>query len=100
MALRVCTKEINLANKTLRLGDCFNYETKRSCEGQTHSFKKMAYHVDENEIENDFALIGKNNRNYSKDERAISWELKHLLVKTNVNKVELKKLVNNKWTNY
>ena len=51
-----------------------------------------------NETEIGFVLIGKNNRKYLKDVKAIPWELQHRLVVTYRDKKKLKKGVKNEQT--
>ena len=60
--------------------------------------RKTTYSMGENETEIDFVLIGKNNRKYLKDVKAIPWELQHRLVVTAIDKRKLKKVVKNKQT--
>ena len=48
-----------------------------------------------NETEIDFVLVGKINRKYLKDVKAIPWEMQHRLVVTNIDKNKLKKVVKN-----
>ena len=50
------------------------------------------------ETEVDFVLVGKNNGKYLKDVKAISWELQHWLVATDIDKKKLKKIVSNEQT--
>ena len=49
-----------------------------------------------NETEIDFVLVGKNNRKYLKDVKAIPWMLQHRLVVTDIDKRKLRKVVKNK----
>ena len=51
-----------------------------------------------NETEIDFILVGKNNRKYLKDMKAIPWKLQHWLVVTDTDKRKLKKVVKNDQT--
>ena len=48
--------------------------------------RKITYSMSRNETEIDFVLVGKNNREYLKDVKAICWELQHRLVVTDINK--------------
>ena len=48
--------------------------------------RKIAYITSENETEINFVLVGKNNRKYLKDVKAVSWELQHRLVVTSIGK--------------
>ena len=57
--------------------------------------RKIAYSIDGNKTEIDFALVGKNNRKYLKEVKAIPWVLQHRLVVTNIDKRRLKKVVTN-----
>ena len=43
-----------------------------------------------NETEIDFVLVGKNNKKYLKDMKAIPWELQHRLVVTDIGKRKIK----------
>ena len=47
--------------------------------------RKITYSMDGNETI-EFVLVGKNNRKYSKDVKAIPWELQHQLVVTDIDK--------------
>ena len=49
-------------------------------------------------IQINFVLFGKNNRKYLKDVKAISWELLHRLVVTDIDTRKLKKVVKNEQT--
>ena len=60
--------------------------------------RKIKYRIGGNETEIDFVLVGKNNRKYLKNEKAISWELQHRLVVTDIDKRKLKKVVENETT--
>ena len=51
-----------------------------------------------NEIEINFVLVGKSNRKYLKDVKAIPRELQHRLLVTDIDKSKLKKAVKNKQT--
>ena len=51
-----------------------------------------------NENEIDFVLVGKNNRKYTKDVKAIPCELQHRLVVTDIDKRKLKNVVKNEQT--
>ena len=44
--------------------------------------RKITYSMSGNETEIDFVLVGKNNRKYVKDVKAIPWELQHRPVVT------------------
>ena len=48
--------------------------------------RKITYSMGRNETEIDFVLVGKNNRKYVNDLKAIPWELQHWLVVTDINK--------------
>ena len=48
--------------------------------------KKIAYSMGGNKTEIDFVSVGKNNRKYLKDMKAIPWELQHRLVVTDIHK--------------
>ena len=48
--------------------------------------EKITYTIGGNETEIDFVLIGKNNRKYLKDAKAISWELQYRLMVTDIDK--------------
>ena len=60
--------------------------------------RKITYSMGGNETEIDFVLVGKNNRKYLKDVKAILWELQHRLVVTDIDKRKLKKVVKNEQT--
>ena len=60
--------------------------------------RKITNGMGENETEIDFVLVGKNNREYLKDVKAIPWELQHRLVVTDIDKRKLKKVVKNEQT--
>ena len=51
-----------------------------------------------NETVIDFVLVCKNNRKYIKDVKAISWELQHWLVVTDIDKRKLNKVGHNEQT--
>ena len=51
-----------------------------------------------NETEIDFVLVGMNNRRYSINVKAISLELEHRLMVTDIDKRKLKKAVTNEQT--
>ena len=48
--------------------------------------RKITCSMGGNETEIDFVLVGKNNRKYLKDGKAIPWELQHRLVVTDIDK--------------
>ena len=52
--------------------------------------RKITYSLDGNETEIDFVLVGKNNRQYLKNMKAIPWKLQHWLMVTNIDKRKLK----------
>ena len=54
--------------------------------------RKIPYSTDGNETEINFVLVIKNNRKYSKNVKAIRWELQHRLVVTDIDKRKLKKV--------
>ena len=60
--------------------------------------RKITYSMGGNETDIDFVLVGKNNRKYLKDVKAIPWELQHRLVVTDIDKRRLKKVVKNEQT--
>ena len=60
--------------------------------------RKITYSVGGNETEINFVLVGKNNRKYLKDLKAIPWELQHRLVITDIDKRKLKKVLKNEQT--
>ena len=60
--------------------------------------RKITYSMSGNETEIDFVLVGKNNRKYVNDLKAIPWELQHWLVVTDINKRKLKKVVKDELT--
>ena len=60
--------------------------------------RKITYSMGGNETEIDFALVGKNNRTYLKDVKAIPWELQHKLGETDIDKRKLQKVVKNEQT--
>ena len=60
--------------------------------------RKITYSMDGNETKIDFVLVGKNNRKYLKDVKAIHWELQHRLMVTDIDKRKLKKVVKNEQT--
>ena len=51
-----------------------------------------------NETEIDFVMVGKNNKKYLKDVKAISWELQHRLMVTDMDKGKFKKVLKNEPT--
>ena len=55
--------------------------------------KKTTYIMSGKETEIHFVLVGKNNRKHLKDVKAISWELHHRLVVTDIEKKKFKKVV-------
>ena len=60
--------------------------------------RQRAFSMGGNKTEIDFVLVGKNNRTYLKDVKAIPWKLQHRLVVTNIDKRKLKKVVKNEQT--
>ena len=58
--------------------------------------RKITFGMCGNETEIDFVLVGKSNRKYLKDVKAIPWMLQHWLVVTDIDKRKLKKVVKNK----
>ena len=62
--------------------------------------RKITCSVGVNETEIDFVLVGKNNRKYLKDVKAIPWDLdiEHWLVVTDIDKRKLNKEVKNEQT--
>ena len=58
--------------------------------------RKITYGMCGNETEIDFVLVGKNNKKYLKDVKAISWGSQHRLVVTDIDKRGLMKAVKNK----
>ena len=60
--------------------------------------RKTTYSIGGHETAIDFVLVGKNNRKYLKDVKAIPWELQHRLVVTDKDKRRLKKVVKNEQT--
>ena len=53
--------------------------------------KKTTYKSRGNRTEIDFALIGRNDRNYLKDDKAMSGFLQHAIVVADINRRKLKK---------
>ena len=51
--------------------------------------RKITYSMGRNETEINFVLVSKNNRKYLKDMKAISWELQHQLVVSDIDKRKL-----------
>ena len=51
--------------------------------------RKIKYSMSGNETEIDIVLVGKINRKYLKDVKAIPWELQHRLVVTDIDKRKL-----------
>ena len=65
------------------------YDEKKLCVANTwfeKEQKKITYSLGGNETDNDFVLVGENNRKYLKDVKAILWELQHRLVETDIAK--------------
>ena len=60
--------------------------------------RKIRYSMGGNETEIDFVLVGKNNKLYLKDMKAIPWKLQHQLMVTDIDKRKLKKVVKNEQT--
>ena len=60
--------------------------------------RKITYSVNGNETVIDFVLVGKNNRKYLKDVKAIPWDLQHWLVVTDLDRRRLKKVVKSEQT--
>jgi len=58
-----------------------------------HEKKKVTFKAGRNETEIDFVLVGKKERKFLRDVKAISWELQHRLIIANVDKRKLKKMV-------
>ena len=58
--------------------------------------RKITYSMSRNETEIDSVLVGKNNKVYLEDVKAIPWELQHQLVVTDIDKRKFKKVVKNK----
>ena len=82
MVLKVCMVGMELAKEMLREERLFEfYDEKKLCVANT-CFKKMkqrkiTYSMGGNDTEIDFVLVGKNNRKYLKDVKAIRWGNKH-----------------------
>ena len=79
MILRVSMVDTKLEKETLRKVNCSSFAIKRSCAWQRHGLKKKTE---------------KSNRKHSKDVKAISWELQHRLVVTDIDKGNLKVVKN------
>ena len=60
--------------------------------------EKIAYNMGGNEAKTDFVLIGKSNKKYLKEVKAIPWQLQHGLVVTEIYIRKLKKVMKNKQT--
>ena len=60
--------------------------------------RKITYSVGGNKMEIDFVLVSKSNRKYLKDVKALSWELQHRLVVTDIDISKLKEVVKNEQT--
>ena len=60
--------------------------------------QRKMYSMDENETEFDIVLVGKNNRKYLNNTKAIPWKLQHRVVETDLDKRKLKKVMKNKQT--
>ena len=56
--------------------------------------RKITYSMSRNETGIDLVLVGRKNRTYLKDLKAIPWELHHWLVVTDIEKQKLMKVVN------
>ena len=57
--------------------------------------RKITCSMGGNKTEIDFVLVGKNNKKYLKNVKAIPWVLQHRLMVTDIDKRKLKKVVNN-----
>ena len=77
MILRVSMIGMELAKGMLREIDYSSFVIKRSCKNMVckEGTEKIAYNMGGNKAEIDFVLIGKSNKKYLKEVKAIPWEL-------------------------